>query len=190
MFSRIRETPDRGFAACRSARSGGVGCPAERHGQVDAWRVVDHLRHAGRRDLRAMRDDAERGRRGPPGDRAVGRGAAHRRQQGRDPARACAARRAAAQRARPQRRRQGHRPRLFRALLPGRLLCRGDPRKAAARYAEDRHRRRPSSCSRRPRKASASRSTSRVSPTGSPRCPEQRRLAHCRTELSAPTSVA
>ena len=48
--------------------------------------------------VRTMRDDAERRRRGPSRDGAVGRRAAHRRQQGRDPARAGAARRAVAQR--------------------------------------------------------------------------------------------
>ena len=155
------------FAACRSARSGGLGRAsrtARSSRRMAPGRSSATRRPARRAEQCAMMQNVVAEDR--PGDRPVGRGAAHRRQQGRDPARACPARRAAAQRARAQCRRQGYRPRLFRALLPGRLLCRSDPREAAARHAEDRHSRPPSSSSRRRRKASASRSTSRVSPTG------------------------
>lgn len=53
-----------------SPRCRGAGATAAaRHAEVDAWRMVGHLRQAGRRIRRTMRADAERDCRRPPGSR-------------------------------------------------------------------------------------------------------------------------
>jgi invasion protein IalB len=66
-----------GVAVLAASASLSAGAAAARQGQVDPRRLVDHLRYAGGRHSRAMRDDAERRRRGPAGDRPLGGGAAH-----------------------------------------------------------------------------------------------------------------
>ena len=104
--------------------------------------------------VRAMRDDAERGGRGPSRD-GLWQVLRTARQQGRDPARAGAARRAAAQRPGPTSTARHRRAYFVRCFQDG---CHAEVilKSLLPRHAGRTARPPPSSCSRRRRKASAS----------------------------------